>query len=177
VRAIDVRCSTQLTAAEIQAFFQFVIQRSVPAPADNLTMIEAALLVAADLLKGYGFGIAPTLLILGRLKCALDAETLGVWVLNIVDRRCVGWSGPKENVMVDMTTGEDVKASFRFLESIAYELHELIERRVALARGERPSLWEKAHAGGQASCGAAPGGGDGLGRPPVICDHPGPPLS
>ena len=53
-------------------------------------------------------------------------------MLNVVDRRYVGWNCMGKSVLVDMTTGDDItpdQALPTVFESSAYNLYELLKRR------------------------------------------------
>jgi len=167
--------TTQLTPAEMQAIFKLVLNRPVPVLTDDLSRPEAILLVAANLLRGYGFNSSSVLMAMNLLWAAISHGDTPVLMLNVIDRRYVGWNS-KTPALIDMITGAGVPIAVAIpivLESVAYNLNELLERRIAMARGERVSLWEGKDATGYAPPDEAPGSGGSLGRPPVFRDDPG----
>ena len=137
-----------LAQTEIQALFQLVIKRAVPSPTDGLSITEAMLVLAAGTLKGYGFDYPSVLTVMSHMWAwfghgPVDHRSM---IFNVIDRRYVGWSCAGRKVLVDMTTGEEIRPYQRLsrvLESIAYNLCELLARKMAMVRGERTSLWER----------------------------------
>jgi hypothetical protein len=162
-----------LTQHETQALFRLIVKKSTPFPADTIHPAEAVLVLAAGLLKGYGFDSSSVLTLMARLWAWLEADEHQAVMLNVVDRRYVGWHCMGQGVLVDMLTGDDVppeRALPTVLESIAYNLYELLKRRTAMARGERSSLWEGRDAFSHTALGEAPEGVGGLGEPQVLRD-------
>jgi len=173
-----------LAPAELQALFRLVVRRPPPSPTDVVTTAEAVLVLAASVLKGYGVAQPLVLMVLARFWAWLEDDDGRGAMFNVVDRRYVGWGyvgmgcGAR-NVLIDAATGADVAADRplpRVLENVAYNLYELLERRLAMARGERALLWEGRDAPSQTPCGAEAEGGVGLGEPPVLRDDPGAPV-
>jgi hypothetical protein len=168
-----------LSPAETQSLFRLVLRRDVPAAGEELPPAEAVLVVATDLLKGYGFAASAVLVFMGRFWTWLDGQGPGCTMLHVIDRRYAGWTVGEKSVLFDMTTGEEIppnRAMPGFLESVAYDLGELVRRLGATARGERATIWEVEDAPAQAPRGAASGGGGGLGGPEVVRDDPGDPV-
>jgi hypothetical protein len=177
---VTAKVHASLTKSEVQAIFQLVIKYKQPPDLEaELSTAEALLLVAADLLKTYGFDPAYVLTVASRLWSWLGADDRQVLMINIVDRRYVGWN-PGPISLTDMITGGEVgpeqALSSRVLESVCYNIYELLDRRKAMARGERGSLWEGKDAAGKATCGAPGGGSADLGEPQVVCDDLGAPI-
>jgi hypothetical protein len=173
--------TTRLSQAETNALFRLVVKRPAPALDAEVPAAEGALLVAADLLKAHGFDPASVLSLMGRLWAWIEDDDAPrrVLMLNVVDRRYVGWHCLGKSVLVDMATGDevpDIQAIPRILESIAYNIYELLERRKAIARGTRASVWEAGNAASQAPHGEAPQGRNGVGQPQVVRDDPGAPV-
>ena len=178
-QTVPCRPLTMLTRADVKAIYRLIIKRQLPELEDPLPAAEAVLIVTADLLKNYKLDAPSVLMVMARLWAWLEGNDRQGLMLNLVDRRYVGWSHLGQSVLIDMVTGEDVQPAQALpcvLESVAYNLYELLERRMALTNGTRASLWEDGDAGSQAARGEAPGGGDGLGRPPVVRDDLGPPV-
>jgi hypothetical protein len=178
---IPIAAAPRLTQSETNALFRLVVKRPAPAPDAEMPAAEGALLVAADLLKAHGFDMASVLSLMGRLWAWIEADDAlrRVLMFNVVDRRYVGWHRPGKSVLVDMTTGEeipDMRAIPCILESIAYNIYELLGRRAAIARGTRASIWEAGDAASQAPHGEAPEGRNGVGQPQVVRDDPGAPV-
>lgn len=143
-----------LTQTELQALFQLVVKRPVPAMNEIIATTEGVLILAAGTLKSHGFDQPSVLMVMARLWGWLEAddETHGM-TFHVVDRRYVGWHSSAGEAMVDMNTGEDIsrdKALSCVAEYIAYNLYELLERLTAITRGERVSLWERKDAAAQA---------------------------
>jgi hypothetical protein len=172
-----IQWGAQLTQPEVQAIFRLIIKRSPPSNDDDeLTQAEVVLLTAANLLKSYGFHPSSVLMLIARLWPWLEDTDYRAMTFNVVDRRYVGWHYPDRSVMVDMTKGDEILPDQplpRVLESVAYNLFELLERRKAIACGERASLWEGRDADSHTPHGEAPEGGDGLVEPQVLRDDAG----
>jgi hypothetical protein len=183
VSAAGVHQTAGLTQTEVQAIFQLVIKRpataaarSSPSPADGIPESEAITILAAGILKAYGFDQPSVLMVLARMWAWIEGDDDRALILTVVDRRYVGWNCLGRGVLIDTTTGDEITPSMampRVLESVAYNLYELLERRMATARGERVSLWEGRDAATYTPHGTATEDGDGLGEPQVLRDDAG----
>jgi hypothetical protein len=165
--------ATGLTQAEMRALFRIVVGRPLPAASDAITTPEAVLILAAGLLKGYGFDPMAVLTLAARLWTWLGDDPQRTLLFNVIDRRYVGWRCQGRRIIVDMATGDEITQERELphvLESVAYNLYELLERRLALVRGERTALWEGRDAPRPTPLGTPPEGGESLGRPPVLRD-------
>lgn len=171
-----------LTQTEMQAIFRLVIKRPsrpLPAATDNIPAAEAVLILAAGILKGYGFDSSAVLTLMARLWAWLEGgegDEERAITLNVIDRRYVGWNCMGRSVLVDMTTGDEIMMTQPIptvLESVAYGLYELLKRRTAIARGERASLWEDRDATRHTARSQATEGIGGLGEPEVLRDGSG----
>jgi hypothetical protein len=170
------RQSLGLTKAELRAVYRLVFKKPLPAPEEAVPVSEAVLVLAAGILGGYGFDSATVLTVMARLWAWLEDDSQQALMLNVVDRRYVGWHCVDQSILVDMTTGEEVsqdQAIPGILESVAYNLYELVRRRTAMARGERASLWEGRDAASHTARGEEAEGGLGLGEPRVLRDDAG----
>jgi hypothetical protein len=168
-----------LTRNETQALFRLVIKKPVPDSIDTVEPAEAILVMAADLLKGYGFDWSSVLTLMARLGPWLEDMDYRAMTFNVVDRRYVGWHFPDRSVMVDMTTGDEIPPGQPLptvLESIAYNLYELLNRQLAMARGERSSIWEGRDADRNTPRGEETEGIGDLGEPQVLRDDVGAPV-
>lgn len=173
------RRTTGLTRAETQALYQLVVKRPTPAAPDSVPVSEAMLVLAAGILKGYGFEPAAVLAILAQLWAWLADDAYRAIVINVVDRRYVGWSYAGDSRLFDTATGEEIPPSRVLpviLESVAYNIYELLERRAAMSRGERASLWEVGDAAAHTPPGAAPAGRGGLDGSQRVRDDAGDPV-
>jgi hypothetical protein len=169
-----------LTRNETQSLFRLVIQKPMPESIDTVSAPEAVLTMAADLLKGYGFDWSSVLTLMSRLWAWLETDDHQVLMFNVIDRRYVGWHCMEKSVLVDMTTGDEISPARPLptvLESIAYNLYELLRRQLAMTRGERASLWEGRDAASYTPRGEETEGGLGLGEPQVLRDDVGSSLS
>jgi hypothetical protein len=179
ISSAGTRRTTGLTRAETQAIYQLVVKRPTPAAADEVPVSEAMLVLAAGLLKGYDFEPAAMLAILARLWTWLDDDAYRAIVINVIDRRYVGWSYAGDSRLFDTATGEEIPPSRVLpviLESVAYNIYELLERRAAMARGERASLWEVGDAAAHTAPGEASAGRGGLDGPHGVRDDAGDPV-
>ena len=160
--------ATGLNPLEVQALFRLVIKRPAPALTSEITEAEAVLFLASGILKGHSFDPAVVLTILARMWAWLEDDIDRGMVLNVVDRRYVGWNRLGKSVLIDTVTGDEITPATsmpRILESIAYNLYELLERRTAISRGDRMTLWESKDATGHTPRSEAAENGDGLGEP------------
>lgn len=176
----DTTNATGLTTSELRSVLRLIIKRPAYALDEDVPACEAVLLMACGVLKGYGFDWPSVLTTMARMWAWLEGDDDRCLMLNVVDRRYVGWSCLGRSVLIDAATGDDVSPSMAMpsvLESVAYNLYELLDRRAAVARGERASLWEGRDAEGHTARGAAEEGGEGLGEPQVIRNNVGSPLS
>ncbi len=168
--------STGLSPLEVQALFQLIIKRPVPALTSEISEAEAVLFLASGLLKGHSFDPAVVMTILARMWAWLEDDTDHGMILNVVDRRYVGWNRLGKSVLIDTVTGDEITPATempRILESIAYNLYELLERRAAISRGERTTLWEGRDATGHTPRSEAAENGNGLGEPQGVRDDAG----
>jgi hypothetical protein len=165
-----------LTRNETQVLFRLVIKKPMPESIDAVAVTEAVLVMAADLLKEYGFDWSSVLNLMSRLWAWLEADDHQALMLNVIDRRYVGWHCMEKSILVDMATGDEVSPARPLptvLESIAYNLYELLKRQLAMARGERASLWEGRNAASPTARGEATEGVGNLGEPQVLRDDAG----
>jgi hypothetical protein len=168
--------ATGLNPLEVQALFRLVIKRPAPALTSEISEPEAVLFLASGILKGHSFDPAVVLTILARMWAWLEDDTDRGMVLNVVDRRYVGWNRLGRSVLIDTVTGDEITpatAMPRILESIAYNLYELLERRAAISRGERTTLWESKDATGHTPRSEAAENSGGLGEPQGVRDNAG----
>ena len=164
---VDGRDDTGLTQAEMQAIFRLVIRRAMPATSDDVNESEAALFVAASILKGHGFDPSAVLTLMAQMWSRIEGDDVRAFIFNVVDQRYVGWNYRGRSILVDMNTGEELPHDRPLLpvgESTAYNPYVLLARRVR----------EVQDAASHTPRDEAAEGGDGLGGSPVVRDDASP---